>query len=151
MYTTQYTFTSAEGYVLLSIIVKLRLCALSNFIRHDYLFMGLPANALAFGVVVVALYAVYVVRFVRLLRRRFFQLDSSSVFRDVFSSVPLAKAVRPMETDRHWGNLPQVKGRLSRRWAKSSRFVHEHFLKDLARCNHHLSVHQFTGGASCTS
>ena len=60
-----------------------------------------------------------------LLRRRFFQLDSSSVFRDVFSSVPLAKAVRPMETDRHWGNLPQVKGRMSRRWAKSSRLVHE--------------------------
>ena len=135
----------------LGYMLKLKLSALSNFIRYDYVFMGLPANALAFGIVVLALYAVYVVRFVRLLRRRFFQLDSSSVFRDVFSSVPLAKTVRPMETDRHWGNLSQVKGRLSRRWAKSSRFVHERYLKDLARCNHHLSVHQFAGGASCTS
>ena len=90
--------------------------------------MGLPANALAFGVAVLALYAVYVARFVRLLRRRFFQLDSNSVFRDVFTSVPLAKAVRPMETDRHWGNLPQVKGKMSRRWAKSSRFVNKKFM-----------------------
>ena len=85
--------------------------------------MGQPANVLAFGAAIVTLYVVYVAKFVRLLRRRFFQLDSNSVFRDVFSSVPLTRAVRPLETDRHWGNLAQVKGKLSRRWAKSSRYL----------------------------
>ncbi len=90
-------------------------------LREQYLFAGALPNALVFLLAALVLYGTYVFRFIRLLRRRFFQLDSSSVFRDVFSSKGMFRRRRPVEADRHWGNYRLVKSKMLRRYNFISR------------------------------
>ena len=93
---------------------------LNDVIRLNRLYLPVP-NVLIYSICFLALYLFYLKRFIWLLKLRYFQLNSASIFRETFSAWPMSSCSSDFAVRKLNKNYVSIKDQIALDWAKWSK------------------------------